>query len=384
MKRTSGILLCCVATLLALGAVMVFSCLSARASTLDVGLEYLFKHALWVAGGVVIMLLMSRLDYHWLEKHQRIIAVAALVSLVLVLVPHLGTMTHGARRWIRFYGPVGFQPSEIAKLALLVVLCGMAARRGEQMRSLRSGLLPCMAVVGLTAGLILVEPDYGTAALIGIIGSLVVLVAEAPVWPMAAAGSAGLAGAAALVWRSPVRQARVLAFLDPSQHLDGAGYQLMHSLIALGSGGLLGRGLGASRQKLFFLPEPETDFIYAVIGEELGLIGALAVIFLFGLILWQGMKIASHARDSFGRLLAFGITALIVFQALIHIAVVTASMPTKGIVLPLVSSGGSSIVVTLAAIGVLLNIASQAVEEPNANVEAPPAEDAKRPMEAGV
>ena len=163
---------------------MVFSCLSARASTLDVGLEYLFKHALWVAGGVVIMLLMSRLDYHWLEKHQRIIAVAALVSLVLVLVPHLGTMTHGARRWIRFYGPIGFQPSEIAKLALLVVLCGMAARRGEQMRSLRSGLLPCMAVVGLTAGLILVEPDYGTAALIGIIGSLVVLVAEAPVWPI--------------------------------------------------------------------------------------------------------------------------------------------------------------------------------------------------------
>ncbi len=209
-------------------------------------------------------------------------------------------MTHGARRWIRFYGPIGFQPSEIAKLALLVALCGMAARRGDRMRSLRSGLLPCMAVVGLTAGLILVEPDFGTAALIGIIGSLVVLVAGAPVWPMAAASSAGIAGAAVLVWRSPVRQARVLAFLDPAQHLDGAGYQLMHSLISLGSGGLLGRGLGASRQKLFFLPEPETDFIFAVIGEELGLIGALAVIFLFVLILWQGMKIASRARDSFG------------------------------------------------------------------------------------
>ncbi len=384
MKRTSGILLCCVATLLALGAVMVFSCLSARASTLDVGLEYLFKHALWVAGGVVVMVLMSRLDYHWLEKHQRIIAIVALASLAAVLFPRLGTMTHGARRWIRFYGPIGFQPSEIAKLALLVALCGMAARREDRMSSLRSGLLPCMAVVGLTAGLILVEPDYGTAALIGMIGSLVVLVAGAPVWPMAAASSAGIAGAAVLVWRSPVRQARVLAFLDPAQHLDGAGYQLMHSLIALGSGGLLGRGLGASRQKLFFLPEPETDFIFAVIGEELGLIGALAVVFIFVLILWQGMKIASRARDSFGRLLAFGITALIVLQALIHIAVVTASMPTKGIVLPLVSSGGSSIVVTLAAVGILLNIASQAVEEPAANAEAPQAEDTKRPMEAGV
>ncbi len=384
MKRTSGILLCCVATLLALGAVMVFSCLSARASTLDVGLEYLFKHALWVAGGVVVMVLMSRLDYHWLEKHQRIIAIVALASLAAVLFPRLGTMTHGARRWIRFYGPIGFQPSEIAKLALLVALCGMAARREDRMSSLRSGLLPCMAVVGLTAGLILVEPDYGTAALIGMIGSLVVLVAGAPVWPMAAASSAGIAGAAVLVWRSPVRQARVLAFLDPAQHLDGAGYQLMHSLIALGSGGLLGRGLGASRQKLFFLPEPETDFIFAVIGEELGLIGALAVVFIFVLILWQGMKIASRARGSFGRLLAFGITALIVLQALIHIAVVTASMPTKGIVLPLVSSGGSSIVVTLAAVGILLNIASQAVEEPAANAEAPQAEDTKRPMEAGV
>jgi len=384
MKRTSGILLCCVATLLALGAVMVFSCLSARASTLDVGLTYLFKHALWVAVGVVIMLLMSRLDYHWLEKHQRAIAIAALVSLAVVLIPHLGTATHGARRWIRFYGPIGFQPSEIAKLALLVVLCGMAARRGDQMRSLRSGLLPCMAVVAVTAALILVEPDYGTAALIGIIGSLVALVAGAPLWPMAAAGFAGIAGAAALVWHSPVRQARVLAFLDPAQHLDGAGYQLMHSLIALGSGGLFGRGLGASRQKLFFLPEPETDFIFAVIGEELGVIGALAVIFLFVLILRQGMKIACHARDPFGRLMAFGITALIVFQALIHIAVVTASMPTKGIVLPLVSSGGSSIVVTLAAIGILLNIASQAAEEPNTNFETLRAEDAKQPMESGV
>jgi cell division protein FtsW len=384
MKRTSGILLCCVATLLALGAVMVFSCLSARASTLDVGLTYLFKHALWVAGGVVVMLLMSRLDYHWLEKHQRAIAIAALASLVVVLIPHLGTATHGARRWIRFYGPIGFQPSEIAKVALLVALCGMAARGGDRMRSLRSGLLPCMAVVGVTAALILVEPDYGTAALIGIIGSLVALAAGAPVWPMAAAAFAGIAGAAALVWRSPVRQARVLAFLDPAHHLDGAGYQLMHSLIALGSGGLFGRGLGASRQKLFFLPEPETDFIFAVIGEELGLIGALAVIFLFVLILRQGMKIACRARDPFGRLMAFGITALIVFQALIHIAVVTASMPTKGIVLPLVSSGGSSIVVTLAAIGILLNIASQAVEEPSANFEALRAEDTTRPMESGV
>jgi cell division protein FtsW len=370
MKRTSDILLCSVATLLALGAVMVFSCLSARASTLDLGLMYLFKHALWVAAGVAVMLFMSRLDYHWLERHQWAIGIVALASLVAVLLPQVGTAMHGARRWIRFYGPLGFQPSEIAKLALLVVLCGMAARRGDQMRSLRSGLLPCMAVVGATAALILVEPDYGTAALVGIIGSLVVLVAGAPAWPMAAAGFAGLCGAAALVWHSPARLARVLAFLDPAQHLDGAGYQLIHSLIALGSGGLFGRGLGASRQKLFFLPEPETDFIFAVIGEELGLIGALAVVFLFVLILRQGMKIASRARDPFGALLAFGITALVVFQALIHIAVVTASMPTKGIVLPLVSSGGSSIVATLAGIGVLLNIASQAAEEPTSAFKA--------------
>ena len=366
MKRTSGILLCCVATLLALGAVMVYSCLSARASALDIGLEYLFKHALWVAGGVVVMLLMSRLDYHWLEKHQRIIAAVALASLVAVLIPHVGTTMHGARRWIRFYGPIGFQPSEIAKLAMLVVLCGTAARLGDKMRSLRYGLMPCMLVVGAAAGLIVVEPDLGTAALVGIIGCLIVLVAGAPVWPMAAAGIAGTAGVAGLVWYSPWRLARVLAFLDPAQHLDGAGYQLYHSLISLGSGGVFGRGLGASHQKLFFLPEPETDFIFAVIGEELGLIGVLAVIFLFVLILRQGMKIAQRARDSFGALLAFGITALIVLQALIHIAVVSASMPTKGIVLPLVSSGGSSIVVTLAAIGVLLNIASQAKEDPEA------------------
>jgi len=361
MKRTRGILLCCVATLLALGAVMIFSILSARASSMEVGLIYLFKHALWVTMGIVAMLLVSRLDYHWFEKHQREIAVVALVLLVAVLVPGIGKVRNGAGRWIRF-GPVGFQPSEVAKIALLVVLCGMAARRGERMREIRYGLLPCMAVVGIASALVLIEPDFGTAALLGVIGTAVVLAAGAPLFPLGAAAATGIAGVAALIWHSPVRQGRVLAFLDPSQHMNGPGYQLVHSLLSLGSGGIFGRGLGGSLQKLFFLPEPETDFIFAVIGEELGLLGALGVMLLFCLIVRQGMRISSRAKDPFGGLLAFGLTILIASQALIHIAVVTASMPTKGIVLPFVSSGGSAIVVSLAGIGILLNIASQAEE----------------------
>lgn len=348
-------MLCCVCTLLALGTVIIFSVISARATTVSVGVEYLLKHVLWVAIGVAALVVMCRLDYHHLQRKWWLVGAVGLVVLVAVLVPGIGTLKNGARRWIRI-GPVGFQPSEYAKVAMLVVLCAVIARCGEGIRDIPRGLLPCLAVVGGTASLILAEPDFGTAFLVGTIGLLVIVAAGARVMPLVAAGLAGLGGLTLMLLKSPERLQRVFAFLEPELHRGAAGYQAYHSLVALGSGGVPGR---EGMQKLFYLPAADSDFIFAIVGEELGLIGTLAVVAAFALIVRQGMQISRRASDAFGGLLAFGITIIIALQALIHIAVVTASMPTKGITLPFVSSGGSSLVAGLAAVGILLNIASQ-------------------------
>jgi cell division protein FtsW len=360
MNKTSGIVLCCVATLLALGAVMVYSVISSKASTLEIGTWYLMKHLLWVTTGVVAMLALSRVDYHRYERWVWPVAIAAGVLLVLVLAPGIGTLKNGARRWLRF-GPVGFQPSEVAKIALIVVVAAMCARRGEKMREY-SNMALCMAVVLVASALIVLEPDFGTAALVGGIGTLMVLTAGAPLLPVGVVGALATAGAATLIWHSPARADRVLAFLNPWTHDGRAAYQVQHSLIALGSGGITGRGLGGGQQKIFFLPEPDTDFIFAITGEELGLIGALVVLAVFVVLVRQGMKISARARDPFGALLAFGVTVMIAIQALMHVAVVTASMPTKGIALPFVSSGGSSIVISLIGIGILLSVSAQGRE----------------------
>jgi len=359
MKKNASILLCCVLTLAALGAVMVFSVISARASTVGVGVKYLLKHLLWAVIGLTGMTLAARFDYRKLQRRWPLIAGIALLLLVAVRVPGIGTCKNGAWRWIRF-GPVGFQPSECAKMAVIVTVAVLLTRRKTELMTLKRDVLAPMAVVAGAMALIVVEPDFGTAALVAGVGTLMVLASGAPVWPLAAASAAGAGGLGFLIWRSPTRLARVFAFLDPWKHQDRAGYQVVHSLISLGSGGLAGRGLGASRQKLFYLPESDSDFILAVIGEELGLIGTLAVIVVFLLIVRQGMAISERASDPFGAFLAFGITMMIGLQALIHIAVVTASMPTKGIALPFVSSGGSSMVVSMTAVGVLLSIAARA------------------------
>lgn len=363
MNRSANILLCCVITLAALGTVMVFSAISARATSLGVGLGYLVKHVIWIGIGLAGMLVMWRVDFRMLERRWLLVAVVGFVLLAAVLIPGIGACRHGARRWIRF-GPMGIQPSECVKLTMLVAVCHLVARSGEGIRNLRKGVLPPLAIAGAAALLIVVEPDFGTAALVGALGVLVVLAAGAPVTPIAAVGAAGASGLAFLIWRSPAKLARVFAFLDPWKHKDAAGYQVVHSLISLGSGGLFGRGLGAGRQKLFYLPEADTDFIFSIVGEELGLIGTLVVVVLFVVLIRQGMLISERAPNAFGSLLAFGITMMIALQAIMHMAVVSASMPTKGIGLPFVSSGGSSLLVCMTGVGILMNIASQSRAEP--------------------
>ena len=356
MKRSAGILLCCVVTLLALGMVMVFSVISAQASTMSVGVRFLVRHLMWIGIGLFGLVMAWRTDYRKLEKRWMIIAGVALVLLVLVLIPGIGTEKNMARRWIRL-GPIGIQPSECAKLAVLVAVSAIVARRRGDVRNLRRGVLPPMAVAGVAAILIVLQPDFGTAVIVGTLGALVVLAAGAPLWPIAMAGVAGGVGVTELVLRSPAKLERLLAFLDPWKYLDGAGYQVVHSLISLGSGGVTGRGLGASKQKLFFLPESSTDFILAIIGEELGLVGTLMVIVILAILIRQGMRISEQAPDAFGSLLAFGITMMITLQGVMHIAVVSASMPTKGIGLPFMSAGGSSLLVCMTGVGILMSIA---------------------------
>lgn len=385
MKRTGGMLLCVVITLLALGVVMVYSVLSAQAAAnaaarlewtpanadsgaahplegMGGGMMILFKHLIYVSLGIAALLFMRRFDYHWFERNWKWVAGATAALLLLVLVPGVGTLKNGARRWFNL-GPVTFQPSEAAKIGMLIVLAGLVSQRRERMKEFFGGFLPAMAIVGVTAALVIAEPDFGTAALLGLTGLLVVMSAGAPLMPIGVAALAGAGAFCYLLIHSPQRMERILAFLNPWEHLDGAGYQVAQSLVTLGNGGLFGRGLGGSYQKLFNLPEASSDFIFAVIGEELGLAGALVVLFLFFLLLRQGLKVAAGARDTFGTLLAYGITLLITLQALIHTAVVTGSMPTKGIVLPFISAGGSSLVISLAAVGLLLNVASQGREE---------------------
>ena len=369
--------------LVVFGLAMVFSAsaIVARESNMS---EFVFagRQAGWALAGVLAMLGLMCVDVSS-YKSPRVVYPAVAITVLLLLGTYLLPNSRATHRWIRFGHQFTFQPSELAKLVLVLFMAWFLHTRLDKMRDWKGTLLRVAIVPVMLIGIVGKQPDLGTAlVLAGVTAMMLILAGIEWKWLL----GAFLLSLPPLILMLMVgfRQNRLKVFLHPEADPTGPGFHIYQSLIAVGAGGLTGRGYMEGIQKLFFLPEPETDFIYAVIGEELGLIGALAVIFLFVLILRQGMKIASRARDSFGALLAFGITALVVFQALIHIAVVTASMPTKGIVLPLVSSGGSSIVVTLAAIGVLLNIASQAKDEPNADFEVVHAQDVKRPAEAGV
>ncbi len=283
-----------------------------------------------------------------------------LILLTLVLIPGIGTAYYGARRWFRF-GGIGFQPSEIAKLGLIIFLASFISKDTHRIKYFTSGLLPVILAIGLTCGLVILEPDIGTACFIALLSTIILVVGGIKLWHLApiAAGVLPLT-AYFVIHKLAYVQQRLAVFFNPALYLDSAaGYQIKQSLIGLGAGGFWGSGLGASKQKLFFLPQQQTDFICAIIGEELGFIGILGVLFLFGLFLWQARKVVLRAPDLFGSLLALGITLMIILQALINIGVVTASLPTKGIALPFISFGGSSLCTLMLGVGILLNIAAQ-------------------------
>ena len=351
-----------------LGAVMIFSA-SAVTADHQYGRPYIFllRQVAWLVLGIFGMFVLMRTDYRRLRE-PAVVCTAVCVVLLMLVGTFFLDKSHATHRWIKF-GPVGIQPSELAKLAIILYLAWFldlkrraAAEMEFNKEDLLHTILPAIAPILLFVLLIVLQPDLGTSVDIVLIATAVLFVAGLSWKWLVVGGAAALPVLYLLISHVSYRQARLMAFLNPDSDPLGSGFQLLQSLIAVGSGGFTGVGLMESKQKLFYLPEAHTDFIYAVICEELGFIGAMLVIALFGVYAWRGLRAAFTAPDGFGRLLALGITAMVLSQALINFVVVLGMVPTKGIPLPFVSYGGSSLLVMLLATGVLLNISQQAEE----------------------
>jgi cell division protein FtsW len=349
-----------VVALLGAGVVMVYSA-SAILATDRFHDTYFFlkKQCFWALLGLGVLWGTMSMDYRrWRRVVLPLLAVA-FVLLLLVLVPALGQEINGTRRWLR-WGPISFQPTELAKLALVLYLADFLARRQARIGSLWHGFLPPLLVTGAMAALILRQPDLGSSVALVAVVLCMLFVAGARAGHMALVGALAVPVIVVAVSGASYRLRRVFAFLDPWADPRGAGFQIIQSYLALGGGGWAGRGLGESKQKLFYLPEPHTDFIFAIIGEELGFVGALVIVTLFGLLLWRGVRIGLRVADRFGALAALGITAMLATQALVNLGVVVGLLPTKGLPLPFVSFGGSSLVAAMAGVGLLLNISQHA------------------------
>ena len=339
------------------GAVMVYSASAVLAMGRFQQPPYFFllKQMLWAILGIGLLGIAMRVDYRLLRR-PLVIRSALAVSVVALVAVFFGPAINGTRRWFAI-GGVGIQPSELAKVAVILFVAAALERRMESMdRAVFRALGPVVLVTGLVCGLIVLEPDFGTAFTLSAIVGVMVFAAGLPYRYLAGATLVLAPALVAVMISEPYRVQRLLTFLDPWADQYGHGYQIIQSQIAVGTGGVLGQGLMAGVQKLFYLPHPHTDFIYAVIAEETGLVGAFVVLLCFGVILWRGLEIATAAPDRFGAFLALGITMMVSFQAFFNISVVLGLLPTKGIPLPFVSAGGSSLLINLLAMGILLNI----------------------------
>jgi cell division protein FtsW len=357
---TFGALFALVAVLNLLGLVMVLSA-SAVTALYDYGSPWyqFLRQFIWLIVGSTALLFTLRVDYHRWRRWTRPALFVSLGLLVLVLVPGVGVNVNGASRWLG-YGPLSLQPSEMAKLAMVLFAADLLARRGEKVRNWRLGLQPVMVVFGVVAALFMLQPNLGTTAILAAILLVMLFVAGTPPKPLGVVvvGLGALGAMFALV--EPYRFRRLMAFRDPWADPLNAGFQTVQSQTGIANGGLLGTGLGEGRAKWGFLPEAHTDFIYAIIGEELGLLGALTVVGLFVALGLLGVRTALRAPDRYGMLLATGVTTWILVQAFVNIGAVVGVLPITGVPLPFVSAGGSSLLFTMAAAGILLNVARRA------------------------
>jgi cell division protein FtsW len=353
LTRPDGWLLASIAGLAGLGVVMVFN-VSYFYAQEHYGDPFVFfrKHLVSLLLGGVILFLASRLRLDVLERWANVILLANVLLLLLVLIPGIGTDRGGARRWL-ILGGFSLQPSELMKVSIVLFLARWLSRGREQIREFRYLVQPLL-VVGACAGLVLLQPDFGSAVIFSAILFLMIYVGGARTSHLLALGSAGAVALGLLATVADYRMRRLLCFLDPWADSQGCGFQLVQSLIAVGSGGVAGVGLGQSRQKMFFLPEAHTDFIFALVGEELGLCGVLLVVLLFALVAARGFRVASRHPDSFAGLLAFGLTLVVVLGAVVNVGVVLGLLPTKGLPLPFVSYGGSAMLGAMLSAGMLV------------------------------
>lgn len=360
-KRPDYMLILCTLLLLGVGLVMIFS------SSAVIALErfgdpyhYLKRQALWAVVGVVAMFLAMSVDYRDLKRYIYLIYISAVILLLATLIPGIGINVNGAQRWINL-GVTTFQPSEYAKLAVVIFFAGFLAKKEAEKKlgDFVFGYLPNIAALTIIFGLIHMQPDMGTALIIASAAVTLFIVGGVRLTHLGGTVLIAMPLLFAAVYNVGYRRRRMLSFLNPWDDASDSGYQIIQSFVALSSGGVWGTGLGAGKQKLFYLPEPHTDFIFSIIGEELGLLGAIAVLALFIIIAWRGVRAGLLAQDRFGALLALGITFTITIQALLNISVTTGMTPTKGLPLPFISLGGSALVMWLVSVGLLANVSEK-------------------------
>jgi len=357
-RKVDPVLLGVILILLIIGIVMTYSSSAVKGYLYYEDPYHYFKAELvWVGLGLVAMTVALMIDWRLLYKWSKPILYIALLMLVLVKIPGVGKTVNGATRWIGL-GILSIQPSEIIKLAMVLIMARFLSADPYKIVSLRRGILPSLALLGVVCGLIMLQPDLGTTLVIAAAVFFMLLSAGAKMYHMVGLGAAGVGLVVAAILAAPYRMRRIFAFLDPWADPSGKGYQTIQSLLALGPGGLFGLGIGQSRQKFLYLPENHTDFIFAMIGEELGFIGAASVVLLFGLFIWRGFRAAVNAPNYFLGLLAVGLTSLTGIQAMVNMGVVSGVLPVTGITLPFLSYGGTSLLFTMVGAGLLLNVSA--------------------------
>ncbi|WP_010649464.1 stage V sporulation protein E [Oceanobacillus massiliensis] len=356
LRKPDLVLLFVVFFLLTAGIIMVYSSSYVWSEyKFDDSFYYLKRQLLFAGAGVIAMFFIMMIPYYTWKKYAKVILLVCFGLLLIVLIPGVGLVRGGAQSWIGV-GAFSIQPSEFMKLGLIIFLAAIISENQKYITSFKKGFFPLIMLVFTTFGLIMLQPDLGTGMVLVLTCMIMIFAAGAKLSHFFSLAAIGLLGFAGLIASAPYRINRITAFLNPWEDPLGDGFQIIQSLYAIGPGGLMGLGLGNSLQKYFYLPEPQTDFIFAILGEELGFIGGTAIILFFFLLLWRGIKISLEAPDMFGRFLALGIAAMLAVQAMINISVVIGLIPVTGITLPFLSYGGSSLTLTLCSVGILLNV----------------------------
>ena len=355
-KKVDYLLFIAVITLILFGLIMIFSASSIWAEyKFNDSFKYVKQQGLFIIIGIILMHILSKIDYKWYYKKTNLILLICLFLLVLVLIPGIGSVRNGSRSWFGI-GSFGIQPSEFAKLGLIIFTAKYLSQNNKFLKDIRKGVIPILLVLFLIFGLIMLQPDFGTGMIIVVSILAMLFIAGVNIKFFIGLGILGVGGIVGLIAIAPYRMDRITSFIDPWKDPLGTGFQIIQSLYAIGPGGLLGQGFLNSRQKQFYLPEPQTDFIFSIISEEFGVLGVIIVCGLFLLVLYRGIKIGLQTDDLFAKYLAFGMIFQIIVQTIMNLMVVIGLIPVTGVTLPFLSYGGSSLLISMISVGILLNI----------------------------